>query len=109
EVAAMAVIDSVARLLPGVLGHDASAAEDSFSDGLLDWPHYTRPESWRGHDVPGVLRSGDHAAIAAWRRQQALGRTAERRPDSRCPSAPSSKRATASTTTIAAGSPPEST
>lgn len=81
EPAAMVLIDAVARLLGGVLGHDESAAQDSFSGGLLDWPHYTRPESWRGLDVPAVLRSGDHAAIAAWRRKQALGRTADRRPD----------------------------
>ena len=81
EVAAMAVIDSVARLLPGVLGHDASAAEDSFSDGLLDCPHYTRPPEVAGRKVPAVLLSGDHAAIARWRRQQSLGRTWQRRPD----------------------------
>ncbi|MEM7379185.1 MAG: tRNA (guanosine(37)-N1)-methyltransferase TrmD, partial [Pseudomonadota bacterium] len=81
EPAAMVVIDAVARLLEGTLGHSASAEQDSFTDGLLDWPHYTRPTTWRGREVPAVLRSGDHAAIAAWRRQQALGRTAERRPD----------------------------
>ncbi len=81
EPAAMVVIDAVARLLEGTLGHQESAAQDSFSDGLLDCPHYTRPDVWRGREVPAVLRSGDHAAIAAWRRQQALGRTATRRPD----------------------------
>lgn len=81
ELAAMAVIDSVARLLPGVLGHDASAAEDSFANGLLDCPHYTRPPEVEGRAVPSVLLSGDHAAIARWRRKQALGRTWQRRPD----------------------------
>ena len=81
ELAAMAVIDSVARLLPGVLGHDASAAEDSFANGLLDCPHYTRPPEVEGRNVPSVLLSGDHAAIARWRRKQALGRTWQRRPD----------------------------
>lgn len=81
EPAAMVVIDAVARLLEGTLGHDESAAQDSFSEGLLDWPHYTRPEVWRGREVPAVLRSGDHAAIAAWRRQQALVRTVARRPE----------------------------
>lgn len=81
EPAALTVIDGLLRLLPGTLGHDASAAEDSFSDGLLDCPHYTRPEAWRGLDVPAVLKSGDHGAIARWRQQQALGRTWERRPE----------------------------
>jgi len=81
EPAAMVVIDAVARLLHGTLGHSESAEQDSFSDGLLDCPHYTRPEVWRDQSVPAVLRSGDHSAIARWRRQQALGRTAARRPD----------------------------
>ena len=81
ELAAMVMIDGVARLLPGVLGHEDSAAEDSFATGLLDHPHYTRPEEVLGRTVPDVLRSGDHAAIARWRRQQALGRTWQRRPD----------------------------
>ena len=81
EVAAMAVIDSVARLLPDVLGDDQSAEQDSFTDGLLDHPHYTRPEEFEGRKVPGVLLSGDHARIAAWRRKQALGRSYSRRPD----------------------------
>lgn len=81
EPAAAALIDAVVRLQPGVLGHADSASQDSFSDGLLDWPHYTRPETWRGHEVPAVLSSGDHAAIARWRRKQALGRTWLRRPD----------------------------
>jgi len=81
EIAAMAVIDAVVRLLPGVLGDDESAAQDSFMEGLLDCPHYTRPEEIDGRRVPEVLLSGDHAAIARWRLKQALGRTFERRPD----------------------------
>ncbi|MBT8082114.1 MAG: tRNA (guanosine(37)-N1)-methyltransferase TrmD [Gammaproteobacteria bacterium] len=81
EVAAMAVIDAVVRLLPGVLGDDESAAQDSFMEGLLDCPHYTRPEEIEGRNVPDVLLSGDHAQIARWRLKQALGRTYERRPD----------------------------
>ncbi|MBS3742717.1 MAG: tRNA (guanosine(37)-N1)-methyltransferase TrmD [Wenzhouxiangellaceae bacterium] len=81
EYAAAAVMDAVIRLLPGVLGHASSAAQDSFSQGLLDCPHYTRPETWRERRVPGVLLTGDHAAIARWRREQALLRTARRRPD----------------------------
>lgn len=81
EFAALVVIDAVARLLPEVLGEPASAEEDSFVEGLLDCPHYTRPPEFEGHAVPEVLRSGDHGAIARWRRQQALGRTWERRPD----------------------------
>lgn len=81
ELAAMVVIDAVARLLPGVLGDAESAMQDSFMDGLLDYPHYTRPESIEGRTVPDVLLGGDHQRIARWRRQQALGRTWERRPD----------------------------
>ncbi len=81
ELAAMVVIDAIARLLPGVLGHEDSAGEDSFATGLLDCPHYTRPEDFDGRQVPPVLLSGDHAAIRRWRLMQALGRTAERRPD----------------------------
>jgi tRNA (guanine37-N1)-methyltransferase len=81
EYAAAALMDAVIRLQPGVLGHEASAAEDSFSNGLLDCPHYTRPEVWRDQRVPGILLGGDHAAIARWRREQALLRTARRRPD----------------------------
>jgi len=81
ELAACVVIDACARLLPGVLDNERSAVEESFGDGLLDWPHYTRPEEWRGLKVPQVLRGGNHAAIDRWRRMQALGRTAERRPD----------------------------
>lgn len=81
ELAAMVVVDAIARLLPGVLGHAASAANDSFSAGLLDHPHYTRPETWRGQPVPEVLLSGDHARIARWRLKQALGQTWLKRPD----------------------------
>ncbi|HNP64006.1 MAG TPA: tRNA (guanosine(37)-N1)-methyltransferase TrmD [Woeseiaceae bacterium] len=81
EIAAMAVIDAVVRLLPGVLGDDESAVQDSFMDGLLDHPHYTRPEVIEGKRVPEVLLSGDHAEIARWRNKQALGRSYLRRPD----------------------------
>ena len=81
EIAAMAVIDAVVRLLPGVLGDSESAEQDSFMDGLLDHPHYTRPEEVEGQRVPEVLLSGDHARIAKWRYQQALGRSYLRRPD----------------------------
>jgi len=81
EVAAMAVIDAVVRLLPGVLGDEDSAAQDSFVEGILDHPHYTRPEEIEGRRVPDVLLSGDHARIARWRYKQALGRSFLRRPD----------------------------
>ncbi len=81
ELAAMVLVDAVTRLLPGALGHQQSAEQDSFSGGLLDCPHYTRPEVYRGRAVPPVLLSGNHAAIRRWRRQQALGRTWQRRPD----------------------------
>jgi len=81
ELAAAVVIDAVTRLLPGVLGDEQSAAQDSFMDGLLDCQHYTRPEEIEGLSVPPVLLSGDHGAIERWRRQQALGRTWLRRPD----------------------------
>jgi len=81
EIAAMAVIDAVTRLLPGVLGDESSAQQDSFMDGLLDHPHYTRPEEIEGYRVPEVLLSGDHARIATWRYKQALGRSFVRRPD----------------------------
>lgn len=81
ELAAMVLIDGIARLLPGVLGHAESAGQDSFSNGLLDHPHYSRPEQWRGQAVPDVLMSGDHARQARWRLKQALGRTWLRRPD----------------------------
>lgn len=81
EVAALAVIDAVVRLLPGVLGDETSAEADSFIGNLLDCPHYTRPECIDGRSVPEVLLGGDHAAIRRWRREQALGRTFRRRPD----------------------------
>jgi tRNA (guanine37-N1)-methyltransferase len=81
ELPAMVVIDCVVRRLPGSLNDAESASQDSFSDGMLDWPHYTRPEQWQDARVPEVLMSGNHAAIARWRRKQALGRTWDRRPD----------------------------
>ena len=81
ELAAMVLVDAVVRQLPGALGHEDSAAEDSFSNGLLDCPHYTRPEEFDGRGVPEVLLSGHHAEIRRWRLKQMLGRTAERRPD----------------------------
>ena len=81
ELAAMVVIDAMTRLIPGVLGHEDSAGADSFSDGLLDCPHFTRPETVAERQVPQVLISGDHGAIRRWRLKQSLGRTWERRPD----------------------------
>ena len=81
ELPALTVIDAVARLLPGVLGDERSNVEESFAQGLLEWPHYTRPEVFEGAAVPSVLLSGDHADIRRWRLQQALARTAQRRPD----------------------------
>ena len=79
--AAMAMIEATVRLIDGVLGNPRSHEEDSFSDGLLEGPSYTRPVQWRGLDVPPVLLSGDHAKVAAWRHEQSLERTRERRPD----------------------------
>jgi tRNA (guanine37-N1)-methyltransferase len=81
EVPAMVIVDAVSRLLPGVLGDERSSEDESFSDGLLEYPHYTRPSSYEGLDVPDVLLSGDHARIAAWRRRESVVRTARRRPD----------------------------
>jgi tRNA (guanine37-N1)-methyltransferase len=81
ELGALVIIEAVARLLPGVLGNDSSSDDESFSAGLLEYPHYTRPAEFRGWDVPGVLRSGDHARVARWRLAQSLARTMERRPD----------------------------
>jgi len=81
ELPAMVVIDCMVRRLPGSLNDAESATQDSFSAGLLDWPHYTRPEAWKGSGVPPVLLSGNHAAIARWRRKQSLGRTYARRPE----------------------------
>ena len=81
ELAAMVVIDAVVRLLPGALGDEDSARDDSFSNGLLEYPHYTRPEVYRGMKVPDILLSGDHGKIAQWRRDQSLERTRQHRPD----------------------------
>jgi tRNA (guanine37-N1)-methyltransferase len=81
ELPALVVIDAIGRLLPGVLGSAESAVQESFTDGLVDWPHYTRPPSLDGRAVPEVLASGDHAAIQRWRLRQALGRTWLRRPE----------------------------
>ena len=81
ELPAMVLLDCMVRRLPGSLNDAESAAQDSFSAGFLDWPHYTRPEEWKEARVPDVLLSGNHAAIARWRRKQALGRTWDRRPD----------------------------
>jgi tRNA (guanine37-N1)-methyltransferase len=81
ELPAMVVVDAVVRLLPGVLGSEASLDEESHSSGLLEYPHYTRPPEFRGWSVPPILLSGNHAAIARWRREQALLRTLRRRPD----------------------------
>jgi tRNA (guanine37-N1)-methyltransferase len=81
ELPALTVIDALARLLPGALGDERSSGEDSFAHGLLDWPHYTRPEVFEGRAVPAVLLSGGHADIRRWRRAQAEERTARRRPD----------------------------
>ena len=81
EPAALVLLDACIRLLPGVMGAAESAAEESFAGGLLEYPHYTRPAVWNGHDVPAVLLSGDHAAVAAWRMAEAERMTRERRPD----------------------------
>ncbi len=81
EVAAMAMIEAVGRLIPGVVGNPESLLEESHEEGLLEYPSYTKPASWRGHDVPEILLSGNHGAIAAWRREQQVTRTRERRPD----------------------------
>lgn len=83
EIAAMTVIDATARFVPGVLGNAESAARDSFEEGILDHPHYTRPQEWRGRTVPAVLLSGNHAAIARWRRERAEEATRGKRPDLR--------------------------
>jgi tRNA (guanine37-N1)-methyltransferase len=81
EVAAVAVIEAVTRLVPGVMGNDDSAGDESFVEGLLEYPHYTRPPEFRGWEVPAVLRSGDHGKVARWRRAQALRATMDHRPD----------------------------
>jgi len=81
EVGALVIIEAVTRLVPGVMGNDDSAGDESFMTGLLEYPHYTRPAEFRGMSVPDVLRSGDHGKVERWRRAQALARTIERRPD----------------------------
>ena len=81
ELPALVLIDALARLQPGALGDDRSSVDESFGDGLLDWPHYTRPDVYQGRQVPAVLSSGDHAAIQRWRERQSVGRTWLRRPD----------------------------
>ena len=81
ETAAMALLDACVRLLPGVMGAPASGAEESFTGGLLEYPHYTRPQTWEGQPIPEILLSGDHAKVAAWRRAEAERLTKERRPD----------------------------
>jgi tRNA (guanine37-N1)-methyltransferase len=81
EIAAAAVVDAAVRLLPGVLGNDASSADESFSDGLLEYPQYTRPRVWEGEEVPEVLLSGHHGRVAAWRLEQSMARTQALRPD----------------------------
>ena len=81
EIAALAVVEAVTRLVPGVMGNDESSLEESFAAGLLEYPHYTRPAVFRGWAVPEVLRGGDHGRVARWRRAQALARTLEERPD----------------------------
>lgn len=81
EPAALALLDAVVRLLPGVMGKEASGAEESFESGLLEYPHYTRPQTFEGREIPAVLTSGDHGRIAAWRRAMAEALTKERRPD----------------------------
>lgn len=81
ELGALVVVEAVARLIPGVMGNEASAEDESFADGLLEYPQYTRPATFRGWSVPEVLRSGDHGRVARWRRAEALARTIDRRPD----------------------------
>lgn len=81
EVAAFAMIEAITRLIPGFMGNAESIVEESHSDGLLEYPSYTRPAEWRGHEVPAILLSGHHAKIAEWRREQQVSRTRERRPD----------------------------
>jgi len=110
EIPALAIIDAVARLLPGVLGDEGAAADDSHATGLLEYPHYTRPAEFRGWSVPDVLTSGDHARVAAWRREQSLRRTLERRPDliAHAPLTPSDRQVLARLATEAHGKPPDS-
>jgi tRNA (guanine37-N1)-methyltransferase len=91
EIAAMAVLDACVRLLPGVMGKEASSIEESFEAGLLEYPHYTRPREWEGREIPEVLLSGDHAKIKAWREAEAVRITRERRPDLLRPACSTSK------------------
>lgn len=81
EIASMVLLDACVRLLPGVMGHAESGTEESFESGLLEYPHYTRPREWEGREIPDILLSGNHAAIARWRRAESLSLTRERRPD----------------------------
>ena len=81
EIAAMVLLDACVRLLPGVMGHDASGVDESFENGLLEYPHYTKPRDFEGHVIPEVLLSGDHGRIARWRHEEARRLTAARRPD----------------------------
>jgi tRNA (guanine37-N1)-methyltransferase len=81
EIAAMAMLDAIVRLIPGVMGNAQSGASESFADGLLEYPQYTRPQVWEGKPIPDVLTSGDHARVAEWRRAEAERLTGERRPD----------------------------
>jgi tRNA (guanine37-N1)-methyltransferase len=81
EAAAFVVVEAVTRLVPGVMGNEASAEDESFGEGLLEYPHYTRPAEFRGWTVPEILRSGDHGRVARWRRDHSLARTVDRRPD----------------------------
>jgi tRNA (guanine37-N1)-methyltransferase len=85
EIAALAILDASVRLIPGVMGKEASAHEESFEQALLEYPHYTRPRTWEGRPIPEALLSGDHAKIAAWRRAEAERITRERRPDLTAP------------------------
>ena len=94
EIAAMALIDACVRLLPGVMGKQASGTEESFSEGLLEYPQYTRPQEFEGRQIPEILVSGDHAKVAAWRLAQSEALTAERRPDLRAGEAARTKKAT---------------
>jgi tRNA (guanine37-N1)-methyltransferase len=92
EIAALAILDACVRLIPGVMGKEASGADESFESGLLEYPHYTRPREWEGRAIPDVLLKGDHAKIAEWRRAEAERITRERRPDLSIPSVPSGRR-----------------
>jgi tRNA (guanine37-N1)-methyltransferase len=92
EIAALAILDACVRLIPGVMGKEASGADESFESGMLEYPHYTRPREWEGRAIPDVLLKGDHAKIAEWRRREAERITTERRPDLSLPSLASGRR-----------------